>query len=340
MRRADPQRALAVAQESVSTHEHPEVREQRVEAPLILATLPRTGQTAAGWILDRDPANRSLLSWFVKRPCPPPEPGSNDGDPRIERERGVARVMPEALRAMHLYDALEPDECHFLISNGFKIPHEIYTMRVPSYYRWVRDEADMRVAYDYYHLQLQLLQSRDPGRRWVLKNSPHLLYLEELHAVLPDAIFVQSHRDPLKVLASNCRLSIILRGMMSDHVDPHEVGASMLQLLTDYIDRLLRFRAQSFSGTPGSSSRPWIDLRFRQFVSDPVGELERVYDAAGLTLSGAARQSMADWVSSHPRDDLARARPADLAPYGIDPDEARERFAAYADTFGVDFDGI
>ena len=28
-----------------------------VEAPLILATLPRSGQTAAGWIFDRDPAN-------------------------------------------------------------------------------------------------------------------------------------------------------------------------------------------------------------------------------------------------------------------------------------------
>ena len=51
---------------------HPEVREQRIEAPLVLATLPRRGQTAAGWIPDRDPASRSLLTWFAKRPIPPP----------------------------------------------------------------------------------------------------------------------------------------------------------------------------------------------------------------------------------------------------------------------------
>ena len=32
---------------------HPEVRDERIEAPLILATLPRTGQTVGGWIFDR-----------------------------------------------------------------------------------------------------------------------------------------------------------------------------------------------------------------------------------------------------------------------------------------------
>lgn len=312
---------------------HPEVRDQKVEAPLILATLPRTGQTAAGWIFDRDPANRALLSWFVKRPCPPPNPGSNEGDPRLVRERAIGGAMPEALRAMHLYDAEEPDECHFLLSNDFKIPHETYTMQIPSYYHWTRDEADMRSAYEYYHLQLQLLQSRDPGRRWVLKNSPHLLFLDDLHAVLPDAIFVQFHRDPLKVLASNCRLSVILREMMSDHVDPHEIGASMLELLNDYTERVLRFRAKQIS-------RAWIDVRFADFVADPLGEIERVYAGAGLVLSSAAREAMAAWVKEHPRDDLARARPADLSPYGLDANAVREHFADYVETFDVEFDGI
>lgn len=312
---------------------HPDVRDERIEAPLILATLPRTGQTAAGWIFDRDPGNRSLLSWFVKRPCPPPHPDHNDGDPRITRERAIARAMPAELRALHLYDAEEPDECHFLLSNDFKIPHEIYTMHIPSYYRWARDEADMRSAYTYYHLQLQLLQSRSPGRRWVLKNSPHLLYLDDLYAVLPDAIFVQFHRDPLKVLASNCRLSVVLRGMMSDHVDPKEIGVDMLQLLSDYVDRLLDFRARNVS-------RPWIDVRFSEFVMDPLAEIERIYSAADIELSAEARMSMAGWVQEHPRDDLSHARPADLAPYGIDPNQARERFARYVATFDIEFDGI
>jgi len=312
---------------------HPEVHEQRIEAPLVLATLPRTGQTAAGWILDRDPGNQSLLRWFVKRPCPPPRPGVDAEDPRIARERALISIMPRPLLDMHLSDAEEPDECHWLLSNDFRAPHEIYSMHVPSYYAWVRDDPGMRATYGFYREQLQLLQSRLPKRRWVLKNSPHLLYLEHLHAVLPNAIFVQLHRDPLKVLASNCRLSLLLRRMGSDHADPEQVGESMLQLLGDYVERLLRFRAQQ-------AGRPWIDVRFPDFIRDPLHEIRRVYACAGLALSAEAETGMEQWVKAHPRKDLQHARPADLAPYGIDPERARARFADYCDTFSVELDGI
>jgi hypothetical protein len=311
---------------------HPEISREPIDAPLVLATLPRTGQTAAGWILDRDPANRSLLTWFAKRPCPPPEPGDNDGDPRIGRERALVNAMPKELLAMHLYDAEEPDECHWLLSNALKTPHEIYAMRVPSYYRWVRDDRGIFASYDYYRLQLQILQSRTPGRRWVLKNSPHLLYLDALHAALPDAIFVQFHRDPLRVLASNCRLTMLLRRMASDRVDPAEVGASMLELLGDYVDRLLRFRAQR-------ASRPWIDVRFAAFVADPVREIERIYALAGIALGAEGRERMQAWVRANPRDERGGTG-IDLSRYGIDPAAARERFAAYCDAFDVAIDGV
>jgi hypothetical protein len=191
----------------------------------------------------------------------------------------------------------------------------------------------MHSAYAYYHLQLQLLQSRDPGRRWVLKNSPHLLHLEALRGVLPDAQFVQFHRDPLKVLASNCKLALILRSMMSDHVSPSETGRAMLELLGDYLDGLLRFRAGAEAGT-------WLDLRFPEFVADPAAAVEGVYQRLGFELTDEAAAGMADWVRTNPRTDLTRAKPADLSPYGIDPDEARERFAPYSRAFGVEFDGI
>ncbi len=312
---------------------HPEVASEEIEAPLILATLPRTGQTAAGWILDRDPGNRSLLRWFVKRPCPPPSSREAGDDPRITRERALIASMPRALLDMHLSDAEEPDECHWLLSNDFRAPHEIYSMHVPGYYEWVRDDPGIASTYEYYATQLRILQSRRPKRRWVLKNSPHLLYLDSLHAVLPDATFVQFHRDPLKVLASNCRLSLLLRRMSSDQVDASEVGESMLQLLSDYIERSMRFRASNVS-------RPWIDVRFPDFIRNPRHEIERVYAAAGFEFSLEAQDGMSQWVEAHPRKDLQRARPADLAPYGIDPDRARAIFREYCQTFGVEFDGI
>ena len=141
------------------------------------------------------------------------------------------------------------------------------------------------------------------------------------------------HRDPLKVLASNCRLSVVLRGMMSDRVDPKQIGACMLQLLSDYTQRLLDFRDKGVG-------RSWIDVRFSEFVVSPLKQIERVYAAADIALLDEARAGMAGWVREHPRDDLTHARPADLAPYGIDPDEARERFARYVERFDIELDGI
>ena len=107
----------------------------------------------------------------------------------------------------------------------------------------------------------------------------------------------------------------------------------MLGLLEDYVERLLRFRATGVG-------RPWIDVRFSDFVRDPLREIERIYEAAALVLEPEARAGMARWVAEHPRQDLRRARPADLAPYGIDPARARARFADYCDTFEVQLDGI
>jgi hypothetical protein len=245
----------------------------------------------------------------------------------------MVSAMPGELLDMHLSDAEEPDECHWLLSNDFRVPHEIYSMQVPAYYQWVKHDPGIRETYQYYALQLKLLQSRLPRGRWVLKNSPHLLYLDALHAVMPDAIFVQFHRDPLKVLASNCRLSLLLRSMSSDDVDPLEVGESMLHLLGDYVERLLLFRASGVS-------RPWIDVRFAEFVRNPLQQIERIYDEAGLELTAEAREGMARWVQENPREDLVQARPADLSPYGLNPARVRERFAEYCTAYDVEFDGI
>lgn len=303
---------------------HPEVRQQDIGAPIIMATLPRTGQTAAGWLLDRDPSNRALYSWHVKRPVPPPLPGSNNNDPRITKQQVDTDKLPKDLRRMHLSNANEPDECHFLISNAFRGAHQIYSMHVPSFYHWSVEEADMEEAYAYFRLQLQLLQSNTPGQRWVLKNSPHLLHLDQLHSALPNARFVQFHRNPLSIVASNCQLAVVIRSMRSEHIDRHEIGHSMLSLLKDYVEKSLRFRDKA-------TTEPWIDINFERFVEDPIQAVEQIYDALGIALSSEARDGMVAWVTKTPRD--SRRPDPDLSPFGLDTNQVRKVFADYCDRF-------
>ncbi len=325
---------LAQLRNRLEIHEwvgrHPEVRALPLDEPIVLATLPRTGQTAAGWLLDRDRSNRALLTWMAKRPVPPPLPGDNADDPRVVQARAAVDALPEKLRAMHLTGVDEPDECHWLISNAFRGAHQIYSMQVPSFYSWSVDDAGMTDAYAYYRLQLQILQAKTPGRRWVLKNSPHLLHLNALHTALPDAHYVQFHRDPVAVLASNCRLSMFLRGMRSARVEAHEVGASMLRLLTDYVERTLAFR-------DAAVTRRWIDVHFDRFVANPVAAVERIYAAVGIDLSNETRAAMERWVAANPREE--RRPKIDLSPFGLDVVEVRKRFAPYAARFQVPAEG-
>jgi hypothetical protein len=166
-----------------------------------------------------------------------------------------------------------------------------------------------------------------PARRWVLKNSPHLLYLDALHAVYPDAQFVQMHRDPIEVLSSNCSLALFLRQMNCDDVDPHEVGESILQLISDYIDGVMRFRT-------AHTARPWIDVAFTDFVAEPLAETQRIYDAAGFTMTPIARDRMRQWVQENPRDKRGR-HVHDLAPFGLDVDRVREQFTDYYEAFSA-----
>ena len=77
----------------------------------------------------------------------------------------------------------------------------------------------MAPAYAWHRRFLQHLQSGHHGERWLLKSPAHLWSLPALLAEYPDAIVIQNHRDPLKVIASISALGASLREMTSDSFD-------------------------------------------------------------------------------------------------------------------------
>ena len=72
---------------------------------------------------------------------------------------------------------------------------------VPTYAAWYRDH-DQRPAYAYLRRVLKALQWLRGPRRWLLKSPAHLEQLGPLMETFPDAIVVQTHRDPAHVVAS------------------------------------------------------------------------------------------------------------------------------------------
>ena len=132
---------------------HPEVNEQRIERPLVVLGLPRTGTSLASYLLDQDPLRRSLLTWEAEDSVPPAPPESLRTDPRCLKKKAELDVLAEGLKAadipmVHWDEADGPTECLFVQNQDFKAYLWEAYMPTSAYADWL-SHADMSSAYEY-----------------------------------------------------------------------------------------------------------------------------------------------------------------------------------------------
>jgi hypothetical protein len=202
---------------------------------------------------------------------------------------------------------------------------------VPSYTAW-HLERDMTSAYRYHQRTLKLLQWRCPPNRWHLKTPVHMLALDALHAVYPDARFIMTHRDPASVLGSVCALIQVTRSMSSDKRDPHRIGREQLELWSLALERAMAFRERVGEGR-------FADVYFAEQLRDPVGAVQRAYQKLGIPFTELARERMSAWAETHQRGRHGTYTYR-LEDYGLDREGVRERFRSYVERFEVDLEEV
>jgi hypothetical protein len=316
---------------------HPEIAQEPVRRPIVIAGQGRTGTTILHELMALDPANRVPLTWEVDDPVPPPERATYRTDPRIAASQAKLdrseSLIPDFKR-MHRMGATLPQECVRITAMAFTSIVFAATWRVPGYTRWLLDDADLAPAYRLHRRTLQLLQWRCPAERWVVKSPAHLWHLDALREEYPDVCLVQTHRDPLKILSSLTSLEVVLRSMASDAIDAPEIAREWSRWLTEGYDRAVDFRERKV--LPPSQV---IDVQFRDFVRDPVSEVRRIYDHFGLELRLDVAAAMKDYVASNPSDRDGAHR-HDFSATGLDPDEERARVTRYQRCFGVESEAV
>lgn len=311
--------------------EHPEIGEERVERPIFVVGPPRSGTTIFHDLLAMDPGNRVPLSWEVCYPLPPPEAATYRSDPRIARVQAdldrVDGLIPE-FKTMHPMGAERAQECVAITSHD--LASMIYQTQfdVSRYDRWVL-EHDMKSALAWHRRFLQVLQWKAPGERWALKSPQHLWHLQQVHREYPDALFVQPHRDPVRVLVSISSLVATLRRLASDDVSLPAVARYYAEALARGYDNTVAYRR---SGRLPESQV--VDLYFHDFMQDQVGTVRRAYEHFGLELSDAAAASMQSFLDANPVDKHGRHlyRFEDI---GMDEAEVRSLFSSYQSYFGI-----
>jgi sulfotransferase family protein len=310
---------------------HPEIEKEEVRRPIFIVGLPRTGTTILHELCAEDPSNRVLMTWEVMHPWPPPELATYQSDPRIamveKHFAGVDRILP-GFKSMHPMGARLPQECVALTAHDFATMLFSTTHTVSSYQTWL-DAADLRPVYAAHRRWLQYFQWRCPAERWVLKSPGHLWALDALLAVYPDARIVQTHRDPLKVVASLASLVTILRGMASDRVDRFAIGAEWSERLAQGLERSIAVR----DGARFAEGQIF-DMHFADFMADEVGMVRRIYRHFGLELGAEAERRMRSFLAANPKDKHGAHRYT-LADAGLDAATERRRYARYQERFGI-----
>jgi len=307
---------------------HPEIAEQRIEGPLVVIGMPRTGTTALVDLLAQDPAARAPLQWEIAHLFPPPEPGTWADDPRIAamdaRLAAEAPNNPIVATGMHIFGARLPDECNAFLSLNFWSPNLSVGALLPGYNEWLRFARPAR-PYLTHRWMLQHLQAHGPAGRWLLKSPFHCFGLAALLAEYPEAMVVQTHRDPIEQMASNAGLISLIRGFGPGHPGRAATGREQATLWGTGLQRCLADRQD-----PTLDARV-LDLSSRELFGDPLGTMRRVYGHFGLPFTPEAEARAQAWLAN-PAQHRSSVR-FSLSDFGLTEDAVDAAFGPYRARF-------
>jgi len=310
---------------------HPELAESPVERPIFIVGQVRTGTTILFELLAQDPAARAPLTWEVDAPCPPPEAATYDTDPRIEDSRQIQEMMTTLipdLKSMHPIGPLLAQECVRITAmdlRSFIFP-TIY--HVPTYAQWLLG-TDMASAYRWHRGFLQHLQSRLSVNRWVLKSPGHIWALDAMMKEYPDALVIQTHRDPLRIIASVSSLACTLRTFASERTPIESVAAEWAEYVIAGLDKSVDARESGI--IPAGQV---VGGEYRSFAADPITTIAAAYDQLGLSFTATAESNMRGFLAAQPAREHG-GHHYTFADTGLDENGFRERTARYQEYFNV-----
>jgi hypothetical protein len=311
---------------------HPEIEDLTIEQPLLITGLPRTGTSALASVLSLEPSYRPLRAWEIEQCCPPPILGEEEHDPRrVAMKEDLERLEqtdPDQL-VMHIYELDSTAEDVSVLGLDFKA--QTATVPVFGYHEWWRNN-DLHAGYSYQRRVARLLQSRRGPNRWLFKAPHYVFHLDAVVAAYPDARFVVPHRDPVKALPSWTSLvtSVYPTGWEKCFT-PQQIGPKLAHHQAIGMSRMIEYRQRI-------GEDRFLDVHHRDFVADPMGTIERIYDFVGLDLAPATATRMEAWNQENAMGAKGRHRYTPEQ-YGLDVAGLRRQFLFYTDRYEVPLEG-
>lgn len=318
---------------------HPEILARPMPRPVVIVGPMRSGTTRLHRLLAGDRRFSHMRSFETISPVPRPdfeevlEGRREDFRPILaSRIMKVARLANPRTLSIHPTGPYEPEEeLGLLVASMWGMKHEAQ-WQVPTYGRWCEAEC-AEPAYRHMANLLRLVgwsQQVSSIRPWILKTPQHMLDLDALLKVFPDARLIFTHRDPHKVVGSATSLAWNQTIIYSDHVDPARMGREWLRKTALQIDRM---RAARETIPP----ERMIDVQYDDMERDWRGTMQRVYRFLELDIDPAL-PAMEDYMR---RACALKRRPHtySLAEFGLSEGDVRDRLDDYVRAFDVPIEG-
>ena len=311
---------------------HPEIANEKIEAPIIIIGLPRSGTTKLQQLISADTRLQSLPLWKVLNPAPFPDAPAGGPDPRIAFAEQVSSAMREYFPdfyAGHPMNAVEPEEEAWMMDLAMRGWTTCYVMRITSFENWLYQQ-DFAPWYSYLYKLLQQFQWQDgsPKKRWLLKAPEHFPHIDLLFKTFPDATVVHCHRDPVDAVSSLGALTTASRQLYSDDTPLAEGGRFSIDHWSSHTREYLRKR-------PALEGKyRFVDISYAELIGDIFAAVERIYRAADLPMTAEAREVMKAWDTAHPQGRFGK-HSYTVESQGLSDAEIRTAFAGYIEHFGA-----
>ena len=305
-----------------------------IQRPIFITGIPRSGSTFLHELLAEDPENRAPRVWEVMFPIPTQSKHPKKVDPRVRKAETCLwwfrRLAPGA-DSVYPIRAWMPHECVAIHSYTLSSEEFISTCHVPAYEAFLH-AADLGPTYRWQSRFLQYLQMGRSNRRWVLKSPDHIYGFDKLLRVFPDAAIIRTHRNPVEVVKSQIRLTKVLEAMFARPRELDQLAMSEARKIEQMLGYITRFQ----EACPNVAGQ-FIDVIYRELVSDPLAVVRRIYERLDIRLTEVAAERMRRLAAARSRYEKGRRDSPPLADVRLPDTADLGRFEDYCSRFGIPF---
>jgi len=317
-------------------HENPDVLNTPIRRPIFVIGFPRTGTTLLYNLLSQDPQFMAPMFWEMITPYPPGRPENWQQCERYLNAKNLLdmrkMVGEGSMDVAHELRAENPEECLFAMGRNFLQYYfhiRIKSLTKLSEIAYSLSQSEMAEAYRHYKKTLQLIGYQNMDKHsLLLKAHVHLLNLDALLEVFPDACLIFTYRPMTEILPSFC--STVSKGTASwGDLDP-EFGKRITHLVAEFANRGVQ-TMKNYENVP-ADKQPFYNVEYAEMVKDPLRVIRGIYKQYGLTLSEEAEQRMQSWLAGNPQHKHGKHRYS-MEEYNITKEDIKQQMQPYLDYF-------